>query len=108
MPWTRREGVLSAALLRLVCPRLGAEGDRQAVPAVDRHGDHRQLDQLLLAELALRALVYVVGNVAVRDLRQRFRPLERRPLAVRVVGGLAPGIQAIQPLLGLTFRPGVL
>src|SRR5207237_6030841 len=56
-PSRRSGGPLRLLLPRLVRARFRTERDGEAVPAVDGHRDHPQLDQLLLAELPARALV---------------------------------------------------
>src|SRR4051794_27344903 len=83
----------------VVLPRLRAEGDRDAVPAVDHHHRPRQLHQLLFAEVLARFFVHVIGHVRLADERQRLRPGKRRALPIAVERRFAPGIEQVDALL---------
>src|ERR1700741_5244245 len=91
-----------------VMTRLTARRDPNAIPAVDRDNAQRQVDDLLLAELAARDVVHSIGHVVFPSLCERFSPLNRCALAIGVVRTFAPGIESVQPLLGLAQRAQVL
>src|SRR3954470_16303852 len=80
-------------LRRLIMARRGAEGDGQAVPGVDGHDGHREIDELLFVELRLRLLVHLVRRVPLADVRHRLSPREGRPFAIAVHRRLAPRIE---------------
>jgi len=66
------------------------------------------MDQLFFGKMRTRLLIDGIGHMIVRHQRHRLGPSQRRPLAIAKERGLAPGIQRIQPLLGLSPGPGVL
>src|SRR4030095_14015631 len=82
----------------LIRAYLGAERDREAVPAVDGDDGERQADQLRFAEVLTRAGVELVRDVVGRNQRQRLGPLQRGTLARRVERRLLPRRQAVQAL----------
>src|SRR3954466_1776829 len=93
---------------RLVTARHGAQGDVEAIPRVDGHHGHRQVDELLLTEPGTDRLVDVIRNPILSDQCQRLGPEERRPFAVCVERGLAPGIEEVEALLAFTAGAGFL
>ena len=48
-----------------------------------------------------------IGGVAVRDERDCLRPFQRGAFAIGIKRSFAPGVQLVQPLLGLAKRPRV-
>src|SRR5581483_12033991 len=99
-PWSGLAGLRRAHRLRLH-RRHGAERDREAVPGVDGCDQHREVDGLGLGEMRTNLLIDILRRVGVGYQRHRLRPGERRALAIGVGGRLAPGVQQIEPLLGL-------
>src|SRR5688572_24188513 len=80
--------------------RLCVESNRNAIPPVDLDDRKRKCRKLGLAELCCRLSVDLIGDMPVLELRDRFRPRERRALAFGIeVCGLAPDLQQIQSLL---------
>src|SRR6266508_2792669 len=55
-----------------------------------------------------RACSYLISDLSFVEKRHCLCPRERRPFAVRVKRTLTPGIEQIEPLLGLARRPQVL
>ena len=80
-----------------------AEADRDAVPAVDDVDHQCELDLLRFGELRLQGFAGAFQIVAFGEPRQRFGPAERRAFTLGVAGGLAPGRQQVDALLGLAL-----
>ena len=99
-------GLPGLPVRRLVRPRLQPRRDRQSVPGVDLRRQQRQVDDLALGEVGSQRVERGVRRVAFRDERQRLDPLQRRPLAVGVVGGLAPARPARTAAARSRRRPG--
>src|SRR6266702_1735958 len=83
------------------------EADRDPVPGVDRRDEKRELHQLGLAELRTDLVVDGVGDVRLRYQRYSLGPGQHRPLALRIERRLPPGIQEVEPFLGLAVGAGV-
>src|SRR6516162_8746211 len=73
--------------------RLVAEGNRQSVPGIDAHDREIKVRQFLFGEDAGGFPVDIVGQVVSRDQRDRLSPSQCSPLAIRIIGGLLPGIK---------------
>ena len=84
-----------------------AETDRDAVPAIDDIDHQRELDLLLLGELGLQGFTGTFQLVSFGEPRQRLGPAERGAFAIGIAGGLPPGRQQVDALLGLSFRARV-
>ena len=91
----------------LVLAGLRAEGDGDAVPGVDGGDFPREVGQFLLGEMAADGVVEGVRDVAVGDVGQGLGPFQRGAFAVGVVGGFAPGVQAVEPLLAFAQTPAL-
>jgi hypothetical protein len=89
---------------RTIASRDRPEVDVQAVPRVDVGYSQRQIDQLLLAEMAFHTLVHAIRNVSVGNARDSFGPLERCALTLVEERRFAPSIERVQSLLSFTFR----
>src|SRR5690606_39890804 len=81
---------------RLVRARLGTEGDRDAVPAIDGDDGPGEAHQLLVREVPPDCAMNVVGDVAFRDVGDGLGPLEGGTFPVCVVRRFAPGVQAVE------------
>ena len=88
LPSIVRRGLLGAGF--------GTEGDGYAVPGVDGGDGPGQIGQFLVGEMGGDGVVDGVGDVAVGDVGQGLGPFQRGSLAVGVVAGFAPGIQAVE------------
>ena len=60
--------------------------------------------EFVFRELLPNALEHLVGDMRFGHERQRFGPLQRCALALRVVRRLAPRLEAVEPLFGLAVR----
>src|SRR3974390_1690397 len=78
---------------RSIAPRNRAKRDIDAVGPVDGGDRQGEISPLFLAELRAGEREDIVRNILVRELRNRFRPGERRALALAVEGAFAPGAQ---------------
>src|SRR5262249_13154503 len=103
-----RSRLFPAISRRTVAARHRAAAYEEPVPPVDGDHGHGQIHQLLLAEMAARAFIHLVRHVIATDRRHRLGPGEGRPLALAVEGSLLPDGKRIEPLFGLTVRPGIL
>lgn len=62
----------------------------------------KKLDYKVLPQRSrARSLIGSVRNMSVRDVGDRFSPIERGPFTIREKRRLAPGAQRVQPMLGL-------
>lgn len=95
-------------LSHLIGSRHHAKGNAQAVPAVDRYHGKRQIGQFLFAEVLACRLVHFVRHMAIRDIRNCFRPGQRGPFAVGVVGRFAPCVERVHALLAFALRLQIL
>src|SRR5579859_4882093 len=75
-----------------------AEGDINAIVAVDGYRCNGQIDQLFLGEMFERFLVDFIGNLIPGELCYGFRPGECGSLATRIERSLAPCAQGIEAL----------
>lgn len=83
---------------------LHPEGHVEPVPPVDGHHGQRELHELRLGEVLAYRRVDVVGHVRVPNEREALGPFERRALAVGIERRLAPRVEQVETLLGLTGR----
>src|SRR5215471_7161884 len=81
--------------------------DRETVPEIDQADQGREIDQLLVSEVAANLIVDRVGRVCFRDAGEGFRPCQRRPLALGVECRFVPSVEQVEPLLGLAGAAGV-
>lgn len=92
----------------MVCSYRFPKGDGQPIPAVDRDDCHRQLDQLLFAELCADSLELFVRRMSLRDERNDFRPAQRCAFAFSIERSFAPRIEGIETLFTFAERTRVL
>src|SRR5579863_1907589 len=85
----------------LICARLRAETDGEAIPAIDCDDRECQVHQFLFAEILAHLLVEFIRDVVIRNQCHTLCPREGRTLAFRVVRGFAPRIEAVETLLAL-------
>src|SRR5581483_5774578 len=85
-----------------------AERDRKPVPRVDGSDQNGQVCGLRLGEVLPEFLIGSVGRMRFGDQRHRLGPRERRTFAIGVDGRLAPGVQEIEPRLGLAMLARIL
>ena len=85
-----------------------AEGDGKPVPGVDGRDQHGQVHRLGLRELRADLGIDVVGRMRFGDQRHGFGPGERRAFALAIDRRFAPGVQEIEPLLGLSALARIL
>src|SRR5437763_7711829 len=79
----------------------GAHGDGDTVPSVDGGDGIGQIDQFVFREFLADGFVEFIGNVILRDQRERFGPFQSGAFARREKGSFAPGIERIESLLGV-------
>src|ERR1044072_1870290 len=90
-------GLVNAA--RLVDSRRRAEGDAEAVPAIDGHDRESEFRELFFGEFFPGQLEDFVRDVVLAHLRHRLGPGQGGPFALGVERRLSPGRQAVKTLL---------
>lgn len=78
----------------------------QAVPEIDHADSYRQVDPFVVAEMLLHRRIEIIRHMRFGDLRHGLGPGQRSALALREKPRLAPGRQAIRPLLGFAAFTG--